>query len=232
LILTKKWALGGITLSVLAALLLISQVQPSYSQVTTNCSGFITSGTINGDLVVPPGDICTIFGPITVTGDILVGDGASLFGNVGSTVQGNIQTPVGSNCDIIFINGFTISGNIQADGCNSVFVIASTTVSGNIFIENTNNIVAVVDSTSAGNIIIINGGGTSYQVWRNTVTGNIQIENNIITPSSPSPSFVGGNTMNGNLKCSGNSPPPVNDDDLGLNTVLGSKQDQCSGPEF
>ena len=223
MLLTKKWALGSIPLTIFT-ILLFSQAQTAYAD--TNCSGFI-SGTIDDDLIIPSGSTCEVIGPLTVNGEIIVNSGASFFGNVGGTIIGNIEA---TNCDLIFINQFSITGNIQTVGCNRVFVVNTATVQGNIILERTQIIAIVADSASAGNIQIIDGVGSSYQVWRSTTIGNIQIEGNTITdPSSPTPSFVGGNTIGGNLICFDNFPVPALGS-LPLNsTPNGNGLGDCSG---
>jgi hypothetical protein len=89
-------------ITTLAALGILAGTVPAARAADRTCTTVISSGTIDGNLVVPAGANCGLSGTVTVTGDVLVGKGASfgVFAPAGKTV--------------------TIGGNVQADQCQSV----------------------------------------------------------------------------------------------------------------
>jgi hypothetical protein len=89
----KHFATALVALGIMLAAL------PTARAADTTCTGNITGGTVNGNLIVPPGQTCQLF-DVTVTGNVVVGTGASLgvFPVTGQTV--------------------TIHGNVAADRCN------------------------------------------------------------------------------------------------------------------
>jgi len=179
----------------------------------------IFNSTINGNLVVPANMTCALFF-VTVTGNVQVGTGASLF-----------------------LQGATIDGNLRADQCNQVALIirgfGPTRVGGNARIENctlfgaagapiiidgnlacNGNGRCIVEVGSVGGNAQINGNG-GVTLGSTTFGGNVQVDDNT------GASIVGGNTIGGNLSCQGNTPPPIDQGDP--NTVAGKKQGQCAG---
>src|SRR5580704_3083229 len=104
----------------LAALGILAGTVPAARAADITCPPN-PSGTINGNLVVPAGNSCTLAN-VTVTGNVQVGKGATLIvePNPGQTV--------------------TIGGNVQAAQCQSVVLepIAhgAISVGGNVQIQN------------------------------------------------------------------------------------------------
>jgi hypothetical protein len=70
--------LARFTITPLAALGILAGTVPAARAADTPCTTTISSGTINGDLVVPAGAACILAGTVTVTGNVEVGKGASL----------------------------------------------------------------------------------------------------------------------------------------------------------
>ena len=132
----------------------------------------------------------------------------------------------------MFIIGFTVSGEVDLKGCEMV-VISNCVIGDDVEIKYTTDVAII-----AGSNIGFSGGefddgieleynqGSTYQVFNN-VAEDIEVNHNVINPSSPIPTFVGGNVVE-ELECEGNSPPPVTDDDLGPN-IAEEKEGQCSG---
>jgi hypothetical protein len=209
----------------------------------TPCTTTISSGTINGDLVVPAGAACILAGTVTVTGNVEVGKGASL------TVKPNpLQT-------------VTIGGNVQAARCNAVTLAPSAdgmiSVGGNVHIRNcraesgydglppdsagpvsiSGNFACDHNSAECiarggfvgGNVRVDNNsnvGGSGAELFANQVGGNVEVNNN----SGSSGIVVGSNTIGGNLQCARNTPSVFNNGDP--NTVTGNKRGQCAGANF
>jgi hypothetical protein len=196
---------------------------PAARAKDTICNGQINSGTINGNLSVPPGAQCGLAG-VTVTGNV--------------TVSANSTFGVSTGDD----GPTVIDGNLRADGCNEVstgeqnvpqlkvggnvaiqhcsMVLSNTQIGGNLSWADSAAVQGIVQlSNIKGNVQISNNSGNATKGFaENTVGGNVGITNNT------GPMEVGQNTIGGNLSCQGNT-------DLlgGPNTVGGNKSGQCSG---
>jgi hypothetical protein len=86
-------------LALLAGEALMLAVGIPTAPADTSCTGFMNE-TISGNVVVPPGQTCTL-NLATVTRNVTVETGATLFVQFGSTVE----------------------GNVSADRCNAVMII-------------------------------------------------------------------------------------------------------------
>jgi hypothetical protein len=77
-----------------AVLGILAGTVPAARAADTTCTTTISSGTINGNLVVPAGASCTLAN-VTVTGNVQVGKGATLAVGPGTgqtvTIGGNVQ---------------------------------------------------------------------------------------------------------------------------------------------
>ena len=136
-----------------------------------------------------------------------------------ATVEGNIWAVPGS---VLFVYGGEVDGNVVAYPGSSVVVLSS-------FVE--------------GNIRCIGVDGPSgCQVSGTVVDGNVRsswadggfvnifanhIEGNTSVSASTVQSFVSLNTIEGNLRCRGNSPAPNPGGLPPTNDVDGDKEDQC-----
>jgi len=211
----------------LAALGILAGTVPAARAADTTCTTPISSGTINGNLVVPAGASCE-----------QVGKGASLIvePNPGLTVTigGNVQA---AQCNLVGLTpvggAISVGGNVQIRNCTGlsgsgydIGGFGVVTISGNFTCDNSVFCFAVGGSVR-GNVQVNNnsrgGGGSGAVVGANNVGGNVQVNNN----SGGSATGVVGNTIGGNLQCAGNTPGVF---DGGLpNTVTGNKQGQCAG---
>ena len=195
----------------------------------TTCPPTPSSSTVNGNLIVPANASCNLTTTLTVTGNVVVGTGASLgiFPIDGQTV--------------------TINGNITADHCNSVgiqtFGDGVFSVVGNVNIRNCTGPVngySGIIVTIGGNFLCTNSGvcvagngvvhgnltmdtnNAVSEVDDNQIGGNVDVSGN----SGTAPTVLG-NRIGGNLQCFDNNPPPIN---FGFpNSVGGNEQGQCVG---
>lgn len=163
------------------------------------CTGSAT-GTL-GNLTVPDGSSCNLSNA-TVNGNIKVGKNSIL------TVNGGITT---------------ITGNVQANQCQSVMLTGSVLINGNLEIQQ-----CTADSGYVGPGIQIGGNFECHNnsgacvAQMGTVTGNIHIHNN----SSQASSDLSLNTIGGELQCAQNTPLPT--DAEGPNQIDGNVQGQCA----
>jgi len=225
-----QWAIPVIASILILGTIGLSQTPLAYA-VTTDCSGFLVAGTYDS-IVVPIDSNCTILGGVTINGDVKISDGASLFGTEGGTVGGNVRTLPSTNCADVFIFGFTINGYAHIKGCEMA-IIFNSVIGGDVEIKQSQD-VAIIGGSTIGfgsgddddGIELEYNQGSTYQVFNNIVKDDIVVENNVINPSSPIPSFVGGNTSD-ELDCESNSPPPV----LGSlpPNIASDKGGQCIG---
>jgi len=195
----------------------------------TTCPPTPSGSTVNGNLIVPANASCNLTTTLTVTGNVVVGTGASLgiFPVDGQTV--------------------TINGNITADHCNSVgiqtFGNGMFSVGGNVNIRNCtgpvngySGIIVTIDGNflCASSGVCVAGGGVVHgnltmdnnnavsEVDDNQIGGNVDVSGN----SGSAPTVLG-NRIGGNLQCFDNNPPPIN---FGFpNSVGGNEQGQCVG---
>ena len=178
-------------------------------------------------------------GPIMV--DNVIAD-TGLFTLAGTTVTGNVI--VESGASLFVLPPTTIDGGIHADGVGFVVLLAAggaITVGEDVQIKN-----AIQDplppagtgtQPSASGFFVVAGGaltiGGNFQFEDNlatllasgpaTIGGDLQVQNNM----TPFPSAIGGNTILGNLQCKENFPAPVVALS-GANAVAGNKEDQCA----
>jgi feruloyl esterase len=161
------------------------------------------TGTIAGNLVVPPGGSCTLY-QANVKGDVRVARNASL------TVDGLEEWS-------------SIGGNVQADQCASTLLQGSVTVGGNVQIQRCTG-----TSGFAGPGIKILGdfqcqnNQGSCEATLGEVDGNVQIYNNSASVAGD----VSLNVVGRNLQCQGNTVAPTHA--LGGNWVNASLQGQCA----
>jgi hypothetical protein len=161
---------------------------------------------ITGNLAIPAGGRCA-FNGTTLTGNLTVAGG---FVGKGVTITGNLTA---NGAQFVTLNGATVNGNVRADSllsnapANGLNSICDTTINGNL----------QVDQSSADSPWDIGQAPTCSA--GNLVRGSLLFVNNDAL------GLISDNSINGNLQCSGNTPPPSG----GSNTVSGNKQGQCSG---
>src|SRR5262245_37879222 len=179
----------------------------SAAAAVTRCEGLLVPGTYD-TVLVPMGKTCEVNGPVTVQGNVILEEGASLT----------------SECDT-----FNVNGNFLGDGWNSVIMIgdsvASASIHGNVSITGATGEVFLDEVIIGGNLQISDSNGFQITVTFSNVAGNALFQNNTLTPPGPDPLFIiSGNTISGNLVCSGNDPAPTGTG----NDVGGRKTGQCS----
>jgi hypothetical protein len=179
------------------------------ARADTSCTGPL-QGVISGNVFVPDGATCQLDNA-TVTGNVLVGAGATLAVGV--------------------LGSVTISGDLQADHCASVGVISFTTsllsIGGNVAIRSCTEMSGYdVSSGSSGSVTI--GGNFLCRAnsapcfaQRGSIGGNT-----IVSDNSGGTSIVAGNEIDGNLLCFGNTAV-INAS--APNTVFGKRLGQCAG---
>ncbi len=150
-------------------------------------------------------------GNVTLTGNVIVPDDASCTLN-GTNVQGNITVKSRAN---LTVNQASIIGGIQGESANNIDINSGTQIGNSV-------------SLRKGLDVAINGA---------TITGDIQLEENIGSVSLGSNSINGSiqanknrdggitisyNQIGNNLQCQDNNPPPT-----GGNNIAKQKQGQC-----
>ncbi len=222
----------------------------------TCTGGPIASGTYKGITVT--GNCGFVSGAvITVDGNLVVADGASLNDHAASTatvnVSGNVLVGKGAVLGLGTYNpraphNSSVDGNIIANQPLSLY-ISFLTVHGNLVSHGGGGGVTgefrnfpTKDNTIDGNLIIDGWTGGWIGAIRDHVGGNLifndntSVINGLVSP--PVPGEVDGdsseimtNVVGGNLICHGNTPAAqVNPDDGGQpNVVAGQKIGQCAG---
>jgi hypothetical protein len=177
----------------------------SAAAAVTRCDGSLSAGTYD-TVLVPEGKTCVVLGPVTVEGNVILQEGASL----------------SSECDTLRVNG-----NLLGDGVKNVSMIGdsvdSVRIDGNVSITGATGVVFLDEVIIGGNLQISDSNGSEITVTTSKVAGNVLFQNNTLTPGQ---FFISGNTIAGNLVCRGNAPPPENQDNP--NNVGGQKIGQCS----
>jgi len=169
----------------------------------TRCNGpFLDPGTYDA-VLVPKGKECSVVGDVTVEGNVILQEGASLI------VQGS---------------GFTVNGNLQGTGVSKVTIQrspteATITIHGNVSITGATE-VDLFEVIIGGNLKISGSNGGPIIVLNSQVAGNALFQKN----TTDTAFGIIGNTIVGNLMCNGNDPAPV----VMNSTVSGQMNGQCS----
>jgi hypothetical protein len=167
-------------------------------------------GTIPGNVTIPPKKNCTYQGPnCELLGNLTINGGSATIDNC--HVDGNITVIAGS---LFLRNSAVAGGNINISGAGS-FNIGQSQINGSL------NISGVAPNPP--------GIGT-YTVCSNSVSGSISVQNNnaAIQIGTGGPCHNGGNTISGQLLCTGNSTTSPNVLTGGGNRVSGHQSSgQC-----
>jgi hypothetical protein len=174
-------------------------------------------------------------------------NGLSTGGPITGTIPGNVTLSVGQQCtyqQCEFLGNLTINGgsafinNCQVNG--SITVIAGSLSFANSVVSGGNTNISDASMFNVGPNSQINGNMTiqnlgpnppgvgAYTVCSSTIKGSLTVQNNgpgslIQIGESPAQQNCPGNTIGGNLVCTGNNPVPTS----GSNNVAG--HNQCSG---
>ncbi|HTB74094.1 MAG TPA: hypothetical protein VK762_12660, partial [Polyangiaceae bacterium] len=204
------------------------QLQTQYPAHTVQgnqtCNGTIYAAntTISGNLTVPAGAQCTLYG-VTVSGNVQVGSRAT-FNVESSILSGNLQ--VQGSAALTVDAGTVIKGNVQVTGTSGVGMAGS--IAGNVSIVQTESALTggnwICSATISGNLQVEQSaagatfdiGGPAHCAAGNTIRGSAQIVQNSAAMT------VDNNKVGGSLQCSQNTSIV----DSG-NTVAGSTQGQC-----
>lgn len=174
-------------------------------------------------------------------GTVTVTAGQDCVFSSGATIEGNIQVEGGT----LELSGATVKGNVQVQGGGTVSILPSTFIKGNLQIQDLpagtapseicgasidgnlqyqNNAVAVAIGTASGcagdtidGNLQADGNSTSVVISGDTVTGNLQVQDN--TGSSTQ---VSGNVVGKNLQCENNTSV------TGGGNSAEKKQGQCA----
>jgi hypothetical protein len=245
----------SLTLAVLA-LGVVASASASAPGSLTCTGGAIGSGsykgvTVTGNCGFVPGAV------ITIDGNLVVEDGASLNDHAASTatvnVSGNVLVGKGAVLGLGTYNPFaphnsSVDGNVIANQPLSLY-ISFLTVHGNLVSNGGGGGVTgefrnfpTKDNTIDGNLIVQGWTGGWIGLIRNHVGGNVifndntSVINGLVDPPVPGQvdtdsSEIMTNVVGGNLICHGNTPSAqVNPDDGGQpNSVGGRKIGQCEG---
>ncbi|MGA9390319.1 MAG: hypothetical protein WBV69_07730 [Candidatus Sulfotelmatobacter sp.] len=202
----------------LASLLATAPVAQAQVQ-DTNCDSVIPSfKTIEGNLVVPNNAKCIFYNGGTVSGNVWVGENASL------NIEGN----------------FTVGGYLQAKNCAFIalnpYGYGSTVVGRSVLISNcTGDSPALGTRFPAGAAFGSFGNGLiggDFQCYDNTgpcilvndhVGGNLLVMNN----KTAEPSQITGNFIAKGLHCWGNLPAPTGKNNLVAGNPKNESEGQC-----
>ncbi len=188
------------------------------SAAPTTCNGVLEPGTYTR-LVVPAGATCIGVGHVTVNGNVSVGEGATFVlsaedtPDATSTINGSVQATNPLNLQIHFT---TINGRIESHGGSGPF--------GGPFDVTW---ITIEDSLINGGVTIDGYNGFWMGFIRNHVNGTVNLNDNTLVDDDGNEYVT--NSINGNLKCSGNSPAPqVGDSGGNPNQVNGRATGQCA----
>src|SRR5262245_591758 len=177
----------------------------------TRCQGPLPPGTYD-TVLVPKGINCQV--------------GVSPVGGGLVTVQGNVTLQEGASLTND-CNDFTVNGNLQGEGVNSVIIIGPTVrISGNVSITGATGHVFLDDVTIGGNLNISDSNGIDIILLNSVIAGNALVQDNTLTDFLRF--IIGGNKIAGNLVCGDNAGTPGTGGEGMTNTVGGQKIGQCS----
>ena len=187
--------------------------------------------TVGGNVEVGINGRFVSFGG-TIGGDLKAGDGSRTWLNGSMFIGGDIEA---SNCfsvgmyNVNPLSPVLILGDVFTDGCDFVR-LRNSSIGNSVDIRNTLVATTLADSVVAGSVEIEDNMGTVYRAARNSIGGDLRVNNNDSSTSVlPIPGFISGNLIAGSLDCGGNNPAPVAGIVSGPNVVSGSKSGQCAG---
>lgn len=205
---------------------------------TGACTTTIT-GTHATQLAVTSGETCLDYA--TQNGQVTVGSGASL-SVVNSTVNGTVTATGAAGTDIppgpgeagITYCGSKQSGTLNITGTTGGVTLGdgntctADTIPSIVTVSGTSGVVSIVGLKENGDLTL-SGNAGGMLLYENNLSGLVNVANNI----GAAQDVLAGNTINGSLSCTGNSPAPVDADvpDYGItatiNTVTGTTTGQC-----
>lgn len=151
---------------------------------------------------------------------------------LGAITVDNVRVPPNQTCTL---NGTRVEGTVKIEQ-NAALYANAVRIDGSVQAENAARVNVTGNSTVGGSVQVIQSGAATIDSV--AVNGSIQLESNaqalVITNNivgSDLQAFqnnggvhIAGNTIDGNLQCKENVPPPTG----GNNNVEGSAEDQCA----
>jgi hypothetical protein len=188
------------------------------------CVGLIGPETIEGDLVVPPGEFCDLAGT-RVLGNVFVREEAELIAQE-ADVRGNIEAERNSFVDLVdshvggtltiresfgtFVEGGSISGNVEGTG-NSFVLLFGPSIAGNVKLVGGTGLIAAEDLEVGGTLEAVEP--ALFDLFDSTVNGNFYVRGAL------EGSIFCGNTLNGDTEFTDNREL----------LVIGSPASNCDG---
>ena len=153
-------------------------------------------------------------------------------GTIRATTVDNLRVPQYASCVLL---GTRVKGTVKVE-FNATLRAEDIVVVGNVQAENAKSVRVLDGSRVGGSVQVKQGGGAVVSDSR--IDGDIQYDSNLamlralrnkVGGSIQAFQNTGGlevrrNTIDGNLQCKENSPPPTG----GGNIVGGNKEDQCA----
>jgi hypothetical protein len=134
----------------------------STAAAVTRCEGLLPPDTYD-TVLLPKGKTCEVGGTVTIEQNVILQEGAW----------------VTNEC-----NDFTVNGNLQGDGVNSVIMPGgAVSIHGNVSITGTTGAVSLDEVKISGNIHISDSNGMQIIVTNSQVGGNALFQNNTLTTS-------------------------------------------------
>jgi hypothetical protein len=164
-------------------------------------NGTANTGIIDGNVTVSAGEQCTYTAPCEIKGNLTINGGGVW---LNCAVDGNLTDNAGM---LVLASSAHVFGNVQISQASTFTLGPGVLIDGNLQIQN-------VPGTQLG------------------VVCGTQVKGNLVAQNNRSPIQIGeppmlqncpGNTVSGNLTCTGNNPVPIS----GSNKVSG--HNQCSG---
>jgi hypothetical protein len=207
---------GACALSVGCVAVMSMHVEAATS--TTTCTDTLPPGSY-GKVVVPADGVCMSDGPIRINGGLFIEAGATFVlgneeapGNNG-TINSGVHATNPASVQIHFTR---INGGLEIHGGSGPF--------GGPFDITWN---AIEDNHINGTVTVDGYNGFWMGFIRNHVNGAVNLNNNVLM--DPDGNEYVTNTINGGLRCSGNSPAPqIGDSEGSPNQVNGAKTGQCA----
>jgi hypothetical protein len=227
----------------LAAVALVATTATAGAAVTTcTGNGVIAPGTYD-QVVVASGSNCTFgAGTITINGNLIVQDGAILNDHALSSavvhINGNVIVGRGAVIGLgtyVPNSGTVVNGNIVANQPGTLY-LGGITVNGNVVSNGggdpTRNF-PIKDDVIRGNLIIQGWSGLWMGAIRDTVGGNVIVQNNAASNPNADPGTdsteVANNDIGGNLICQNNVPAAqLGDTSQPGSRVSGHKIGECA----
>ncbi|MEY2449127.1 MAG: hypothetical protein QOH79_2603 [Acidimicrobiaceae bacterium] len=233
----KRFRILTITALSLAAFAVPAVAASAAPPPTTDCTTAISDTTIAGDLRVPNNMTCHLKN-VNVTGSVTVNPGASLYSRLNTFIHGSLTSNASR---FIQANNTTFGGPVKISKLHT----GKKEARNGICNSDLKSDLRISDNDPRSDFVVgdeppdefCNGGNkiagsvwlqsnhASTQLANNEIAGTVYVVNNTQTDTEEIEFDIGGNSITGNLNCSGNNPAP---DTSEPNTVNGSSNGQCA----